>query len=99
MDRNIDLYEILGVSKSASLPEIKKAYRDLVRQFHPDRNPDPSAREKFIAVQKAYEILADPSARYEYDQGKKSAVTDKPKTFLSVFWDTLMNQGLKSKRG
>jgi molecular chaperone DnaJ len=65
-----DLYEVLGVSKKASQEEIKKAHRKLVRQYHPDRNPDDKqAEDKFKEIQAAYDVLGDEEKRKEYDAG------------------------------
>ncbi|MDO9509181.1 MAG: molecular chaperone DnaJ [Thermovirgaceae bacterium] len=64
-----DLYAILGVSRSASKEEIKKAYRKLVRKYHPDANPgDTDAEATFKSINLAYEILQDPQKRSRYDQ-------------------------------
>ena len=64
-----DYYEILGVSKSSSADEIKKAYRKVAMQFHPDRNPgDKEAEEKFKEAAEAYEVLSDQDKRAQYDR-------------------------------
>lgn len=78
MSTKRDYYEVLGVSKSASADEVKKAYRKLAMQYHPDRNPDnKEAAEKFKEVCEAYEVLSDTDKRQRYDQyghaGMKSA--------------------------
>ncbi len=64
-----DYYEVLGVSRNASEDEIKRAYRKLAKQHHPDRNPNnPKAEAKFKEVQEAYDVLGDRSKRAQYDQ-------------------------------
>src|ERR1700743_2446688 len=64
-----DYYEVLGVPKSASAEEIKKSYRKVAMQFHPDRNPgDKAAEEKFKEAAEAYEVLSDADKRAQYDR-------------------------------
>ncbi|MDO4785531.1 MAG: molecular chaperone DnaJ [Fretibacterium sp.] len=64
-----DLYQILGVARDASPAEIKKAYRQLARQYHPDANPgDKEAEERFKKINAAYSVLSDPEKRARYDQ-------------------------------
>ncbi len=64
-----DLYDLLGVARDADADAIKKAYRRLARQYHPDVNPDPEAQERFKEVSLAYEVLSDPQKRAAYDRG------------------------------
>ena len=72
-----DYYEVLGVSRNASADDIKKSYRKLAMQCHPDRNASPEATEKFKELSEAYEVLSDDTKRQRYDQfgheGVKSA--------------------------
>ena len=69
MAQKRDYYEVLGVSKSASEDEIKKAYRKIAIKYHPDRNPgDKEAEEKFKEAAEAYDVLHDPKKRQNYDQ-------------------------------
>ncbi|OZI06798.1 molecular chaperone DnaJ [Siphonobacter sp. BAB-5385] len=69
MAQKRDYYEILGVSKSSTEEEIKKAYRKLAIKYHPDKNPDnPEAEDKFKEAAEAYEVLSDPNKKARYDQ-------------------------------
>ena len=69
MSAKRDYYEILGVNKSSTGDEIKKAYRKVAIQFHPDKNPDNNeAEEKFKEAAEAYEVLSDAEKRAQYDR-------------------------------
>src|SRR3712207_5426143 len=67
-----DFYATLGVAKDASAADIKKAYRKLAQQHHPDANPgDRAAEERFKEVGRAYAVLSDPKKRAEYDEARR----------------------------
>src|SRR5690349_2612156 len=71
-----DYYEILGVAKGAAADEIKKAYRKVAMQYHPDRNPgDKAAEEKFKEAAEAYEVLSDADKKAQYDRYGHAGVT------------------------
>lgn len=63
-----DYYKTLGIPKGSNEEEIKKAYRRMALRFHPDKNKDANAEEKFKEIAEAYEVLSDPKKRAVYDQ-------------------------------
>jgi molecular chaperone DnaJ len=69
MARGPDYYKTLGVDRKASQDEIKKAYRKLAREYHPDTNKEPGAEDRFKQVSEAYDVLSDPEKRKKYDRG------------------------------
>ncbi len=109
-----DYYEVLGVSKTATPEEMKKAYRKLALQFHPDRNSgDPEAEEKFKEATEAYEVLSDPKKREAYDRFGHQGVQGgfqggfNPETFadftdifgdFSDFFEGLFGGGRRARR-
>jgi len=83
-------YHILGVSPSATLEEIKKAYRSLAMRHHPDRNTGSTAR--FNAVKLAYELLSDPKKRAEYNQSLNNRIILDPEDEALSLWNSLFNR-------
>src|SRR3712207_968580 len=92
-----DHYRAFGVDKKASADEIKKAYRKLARQYHPDRNKgDKQAEERFKEISQAYDVLGDPEKRRDYDRGAMSFGIPggggfDPSSFGGGFGDILSN--------
>ncbi|WP_448587673.1 DnaJ C-terminal domain-containing protein [Thermocrinis sp.] len=100
-----DYYKILGVDRKASQEEIKKAYRRLAKEWHPDVNPDPKAEEKFKEINEAYYVLSDEEKRGEYDRLIQSGDERAYKDFMEYIQDFLesiwqgMRRAPKPKKG
>src|SRR5438477_3306273 len=80
-----DFYDILGVERGASDAEIKRAYRRLAQQWHPDVNADPAAHERFKEINEAYQVLSDPQRRQAYDLFGRAGVAGAGEGFGAGF--------------
>ncbi len=89
----VDHYATLGVDKSASADDIKKAYRKMAREFHPDVNPSEDAAEKFKAVTHAYDVLSDPAQRQNYDMGGAPGFSAQGFSGFSDIFETFFGAG------
>ena len=87
-----DYYAQLGVSPDATLDVIKASYRKKASQFHPDRNPDPSAAHKFREAQEAYEVLSDPERKNAYDDSRRRSLIDDPLVSAKQVWENIIEK-------
>src|SRR5262245_49432840 len=89
-----DLYDVLGVGRDATDDDIRRAYRRLARELHPDVNGDPRAEERFKEVAGAYEILSDPDKRARYDAfGSTGGPAGAPFSDIQDIFDLFFGQG------
>jgi len=91
-----DHYAALGLGANAPLADIKKAFRQKASFYHPDRNEAPDAAERFRAVQKAYEVLSDATARQAYDDNRRRNLLDDPLLTAQEIWQTYTKSILTS---
>lgn len=89
-----DYYAQLGVPPDAAVDAIKSAYRKKASQFHPDRNPDPLAAQKFRAAQEAYEVLCDAERRKAYDDSRRRSLIDDPLVSARQIWANIIEQAI-----
>ena len=93
-----DHYAALGLAANATLADIKKAYRQKAAFFHPDRNGAPDAAQRFQAVQKAYDVLSDETARQAYDDNRRRNLLDDPLQTAQEIWQAYAANILSSSR-
>lgn len=86
-----DYYADLGLASSASLADVKKAFRQKASFYHPDRNHAPDAPARFRAVQEAYEVLSDDSKRQAYDDNRRRNLLDNPLDTARDIWQNYFN--------
>jgi DnaJ-class molecular chaperone len=86
-----DHYTAFGLNSAATLADVKKAFRQQASFWHPDKNPDPRAAERFRAVQQAYEVLADADKREAYDDNRRRNLLDSPIDTARVIWTDYFN--------
>ncbi len=93
-----DHYTALGLASSATLADIKKAFRQMAAQYHPDRNPDEDAPARFRAVQEAYEVLADDAKRLAYDDNRRRNLLDDPAETARGIWQAYFEPLVRAVR-
>lgn len=85
----MDHFEQLGVSRTSTTIEIKKAYKKLANKYHPDRNDSADAKEKFQLIQQAYDVISDPKKRSLYLKSNYTVITN-PREIADSFWDSAL---------
>jgi DnaJ-class molecular chaperone len=90
-----DYYHILDIAVTATLPEVKKAFRLKAAEFHPDRNASELAPEKFHAVKQAYDVLSDDAARAAYDENRRRNLLESPLETATEIWANYLSGVLK----
>jgi DnaJ-class molecular chaperone len=91
----LDYYAALGLASSATLADVKKAYRQKAAFYHPDRNEAEDAAERFRVVQAAYDVLNDPDKRQAYDDNRRRNLLDNPLETAQGIWHNYFNNLLK----
>jgi DnaJ-class molecular chaperone len=86
-----DHYAALGLASSATLADVKKAFRQQAALHHPDRNAAPDAAQRFRAVQEAYEVLSDADKRQAYDDNRRRNLLDSPIDTAREIWSHYLN--------
>ena len=89
-----DYYAQLGVAPDATIEGIKASYRRKASQFHPDRNPDPGAAQKFRDAQEAYEVLSDEVRRKAYDDTRRRSLIDDPQIAARHIWNNIIENAV-----
>lgn len=95
----MNFYQALDVSSLATAEEITAAYRRISSRFHPDRNPDPSANDRFQRAATAYAVLKDPQKRREYDMQLINNLVDDVSNASQEAWDAFINSILSKAKG
>ena len=90
-----DYYRIIGLPPSASLAEVKAAYRKQAFALHPDRNPSEEAHAAFRELQEAYEVLSEPDRRSDYDDNRRRSLIDNPFEVAREMWSGYIKGALR----
>ena len=93
-----DHYTALGLASSATLADIKKAFRQKASQYHPDRNTDADAPARFRTVQEAYEVLSDDARRLAYDDNRRRNLLDNPAQTARDIWQAYFEPLIENAR-